>query len=786
MATVYRAYQSALEREVAIKVIAPAYTTNSSFIERFQREARATAKLHHPNILTIYDFGQDPNSGEYYIVSELIEGSTLRERLGQPFAPQEAARLLQQLADALDYAHEMGIIHRDVKPGNILLDKRGRAILGDFGIARLMEGASELTASGLGVGTPAYMSPEQAMGETVDGRCDQYSLGIVLYEMLTGKPPFQASTPVALVMAHATRPLPDPRQYNPALSEAVVQVLTRALAKDPAQRYPTTGQFAQAFRAALDSPASDRYFSNKSLATEVTPTIPISDSELNYFRPDNPPPSQNFTTPVPSHTTQPAVPGDWPAIKQPPSGEAERVPPDALPVTSPARWPSPSSAPAPSGTTQSPRRGGLLIGLGVVALVAIIGVTVTLTLLFSQGRTNPPVAGLASSATATPEPAQTLSGEQSPGGVSGASGSGSDCPASQATPVFTRLAASPGARQGQLNLQVLETACRAAKADAVSVKIYRQNDPNTEIANACCRNQFSFALAPGTYRGIITYANGIEQTLSAIEIKEGQTVFQNVNLQLGQAQLELLESSGKSARADSVSVKIFKAGDRNTPVTTACCNNKLTFYLKPGRYEWIAGYANGIELEGKPLEIKDGEVTTQTLNYGVGRLKLSLQETDGKSAKGDAVSVKVFKPGDYNTPITTACCGNQLELVLRPGQYEVIANYADGIQAPALPVEISESKLDTQTINYHVGQASLEIARANGQGLNGSEVSVKIYKLNDPETVITTGCCATKLNFSLLPGRYKVEVTAGNLTKTPVTQEIEIKEGQITTQTVKI
>ncbi len=795
MATVYRAYQPALEREVAIKVIAPTYTTNPSFVQRFQREARATAKLHHPNILTIYDFGQDPLSGEYYIVSELVEGKTLRERLGQPFTLQEAARLLQPLAEALDYAHEMGIVHRDVKPGNILLDRRGRPILGDFGIARIMEGTTELTASGLGVGTPAYMSPEQAMGEGIDGRSDQYSLGIVLYEMLSGKTPFQANTPVAMIMAHATRPLPDPRQYNPSIPSVVVEILTKALAKDQSQRYSTVGQFAQAFTQAIGTSASDYYSSSsgkdKPLTTEVTPTIPIGDTARPYFIAPNPPPPQNFTPPQPvpiqpSPTTEAAIPTGWPTINVNSASPdmAANVPPDAPSIPPEVVRPDAVSV---NYRQRSRLGGGLTIALGL-ALVAIIGAAVTLTLFFSQGKANQPL-GTTNLATATApsSPALTPEGEASP--ASGASGATTDCSSSGslATPVFTRLPIiTPGAKQGQLNLQILETGCKAAKADNVSVKIYRQNDPNTVVATTCCNSQLSFALPPGTYLGSVSYANGIEQATPAIEVKEGQAVFQRINLQLGQAKLELSESEGKSAKSDEVNVKVFKAGDRNTPVTTSCCDNRLTFYLRPGRYELVASYANGVKIESKPFEIKDGETITQTLNFGVGRLQLSIVETEGKSAKSDEINVKVFKPGDYNTPVTTVCCTNQPEIVLRPGNYEVIATYANGVQAPALPIQISEGQLSSQKINFHVGQASLEIVRANGQALNSGDVSIKIYRASDPNTVVTTACCANKLSFSLIPGRYQVEISVTNVTKTPYKLEIEVKDGQLTTQTVKL
>ena len=249
MATVYKAYDTRLERDVAIKVIridqfAP--TVLERILKRFEREAKALARLTHPNIVHINDYGEQ--DGIPYLVMDYLPGGTLKQRLGKPILWQEAIRLLIPVAEALEYAHEHGIIHRDVKPSNILLTEKGQPMLTDFGIAKILESeeTAELTGTGMGVGTPEYMAPEQSSSKSVDQRADIYSLGIVLYEMVTGRKPFIADTPLAVLLKQASEPLPRPRQFVPGLPEEVEKVLFKALAKKPEDRYQDAGAFAEA------------------------------------------------------------------------------------------------------------------------------------------------------------------------------------------------------------------------------------------------------------------------------------------------------------------------------------------------------------------------------------------------------------------------------------------------------------------------------------------------------------------------------------------------------------
>jgi serine/threonine protein kinase len=248
MATVYKAYQPSLDRYVAVKVLPTYLAHDPDFATRFRREARAIAKLNHPHILPVHDFGQE---GELsYIVMRYVEGGTLKKILGQPLALDRTVDILAQIGDALDYAHQQGIIHRDVKPANVLLDRGKWALLSDFGLAKIAAASVQLTKTGVGMGTPAYMSPEQAQGKPVDAQSDIYSLGIMLFEMLTGRVPFDADTPLAVLIKHLTAALPLPRKVNPDIPEPVERVILKAVAKAPEDRFQRVSDMVEALRRA--------------------------------------------------------------------------------------------------------------------------------------------------------------------------------------------------------------------------------------------------------------------------------------------------------------------------------------------------------------------------------------------------------------------------------------------------------------------------------------------------------------------------------------------------------
>jgi serine/threonine-protein kinase len=247
MAIVYLGHDLLLGRDVAIKSPRPQFAADAGFRARFEREARAAAALSHPNIIDVYDVGED--NGTPFIVMELVRGQSLKEIIAAdaPFHPDDVAELLEQIGGALDYAHARGYVHRDIKPGNILIDQHGRARLVDFGIAKgLADG--DLTEAGASLGTVGYLSPEQAAGLMATPASDVYSAGVVAFEMLTGELPFAAETPVGVAMRHMNDPAPRPSHIVPGLPPPVDPIILRALAKDPTRRWGSAGAFARALR----------------------------------------------------------------------------------------------------------------------------------------------------------------------------------------------------------------------------------------------------------------------------------------------------------------------------------------------------------------------------------------------------------------------------------------------------------------------------------------------------------------------------------------------------------
>ncbi len=250
MATVYKAWDTRVERIVAVKILRSLAKQDRRAIERFRREAHAAARLSHPNAVTIYDFLEE--NGEHYLIMEYVEGVNLKQYLAQKgtLAPEEAVSITSQICSVLQIAHAQGFIHRDIKPQNIMIAKDGQAKLTDFGIVRVAEAAG-LTNTGIVLGTADYLAPEQARGEALSPASDLYSLGVVLYEMLAGRPPFVGSSAVQVAMQHANNVPPPPSKYNPHIPKPLELVIKRVLQKEPQRRYPDAEAMRKALRESL-------------------------------------------------------------------------------------------------------------------------------------------------------------------------------------------------------------------------------------------------------------------------------------------------------------------------------------------------------------------------------------------------------------------------------------------------------------------------------------------------------------------------------------------------------
>jgi serine/threonine-protein kinase PpkA len=266
MASVFLALQKSLDRQVALKVMSPILAANADFASRFLIEGKITAKLQHPNLVTIYDIGT--HKGVYYLAAEYIGGGTLKERLAEGgLSVAEILDIVTDVAHGLDFAHQKGFVHRDVKPANVLFREDGRVVLADFGIAKAMDGSNSSTVAGASVGTPDYMSPEQARGEPVDGRSDLYSLGTMLYEMLAGRPPYQAGDPFTVALMHVTHPVPELPE-----NQWLQPLIAGLMAKQAAERFNTGAATIEAMQKLVASAPPDANL-HESSARKTAPRL---------------------------------------------------------------------------------------------------------------------------------------------------------------------------------------------------------------------------------------------------------------------------------------------------------------------------------------------------------------------------------------------------------------------------------------------------------------------------------------------------------------------------------
>ncbi|HMM33776.1 MAG TPA: serine/threonine-protein kinase, partial [Thermoanaerobaculia bacterium] len=391
MAEVWEAFDEGLHRSVAVKVVRDEIAGEAEYRDRFIREARLAAGLEHPRILPIYDFGTE--AGITFLVMPLLPGGSLRERITGPMPPEEAIDCLASIAAALDHAHARGVLHRDVKPSNVLVDASGSLLLADFGLAKSTAVSSELTATGMVVGTPAYMAPEQAIGRPVDARADQYALGVLAFELLTGRTPFRSESPFAVLDKHLREAPPPPSTFVPALPSSVDAVLARALSKQPQERFATCREMVEALAGALGVSVPARP------ATVVRPVGALDPTWI----------AGSGAVPPPGATP----PASWPP--PPPSNVTLPAPRTAVTM----RRPAPPGLPA-----------GAVAAIAVAALLLVGGVAAAGWLFFLRppaGGDLPAAAASATAPTVAPTlPPTVIPVEPSPASTEGDSSSADD------------------------------------------------------------------------------------------------------------------------------------------------------------------------------------------------------------------------------------------------------------------------------------------------------------------------------------------------------------------------
>ncbi|MEW6400577.1 MAG: protein kinase [Chloroflexota bacterium] len=416
MSAVFKATDPNLKRVVAVKVIHPHLSAESDFVQRFEDEATAVAQLRHPGIIQVYDFNHDDDT--YYMVLEFVPGETLQDHLkrlntsGRKLSITNAIEYMADLCDAVDYAHQRGMVHRDIKPANIMVNVMGQVILMDFGIAKIV-GGQRHTATGAVVGTAMYMSPEQIKGQHPDRRTDIYSLGVTLFEMVSGKPPFEADSAMTLMMMHVNDPIPDPRSLNPDVPDDLVAVINKALAKNPDARFQTAAQMAAALRNILARMRSGASAPVPAPGATMVEDSPISADSGGTF----------LETPV----ARAAVPVGGTVVENTPMGDSTMhskrgttVEPVVRPgATSlePAISPTASTVHPPPATAPAKKMGiglPLIIG-GLVGLACLgFGVIFLITQLFNNPPSSAPTESVpivpvsAVTDTALPEPTATI------------------------------------------------------------------------------------------------------------------------------------------------------------------------------------------------------------------------------------------------------------------------------------------------------------------------------------------------------------------------------------------
>ncbi len=466
MAEVYKAYQETLDRHVAIKLMHSFLADEEDFLSRFQREARAMAALSHTHIVSVYDF--DVQDGTYYIVMEFVNGGTLKQSLegmaslGERLPLSQTVQIVLEIADALAYAHSRSMVHRDIKPANIMLDGEGRAILTDFGIAKILSGPS-FTATGAMIGTPAYMSPEQGLGQPGDERSDLYALGVLFFQMATGSLPYDADTPLAVILKHVNEPIPEPASLDVDIPDAIHQVILKAMAKNPEERYQTANALANDLRAAVR-------VSNLGAAAAIPASL-LRDKPT-------PPPMKTAQSPTPSGLAPTMLPAQPTQVG---AGETRISSANLVDQTSVAAPPAP-----PKKRSRTPF---FIIGVIVLLVLGAIGGSMVLANRGNENAT-PTNSAVVADETDTPEPTETEESPTStveertplPTADIGATAAAAVAQALTAQPSDTPLPSPTIASTSTPTPDMTATALASCEVDVELVNVYTFGNPNFQSA----------------------------------------------------------------------------------------------------------------------------------------------------------------------------------------------------------------------------------------------------------------------------------------------------------------
>lgn len=720
MAVIYKAYDPGLDRYVAIKLLPEYLGHGEEFSARFRNEARNVARLHHPNILPIYGYGEE--EGLSYFVMGLVEGGTLKDMMGEPMPPERAVSLIVQLADALQYAHEQGIVHRDVKPANVLMSRSDWPLLSDFGIARVLEQKAALTHSAF-LGTPHYMAPEQARGEPVSPKTDQYALGIVLYEALTGTPPFQADTPQAVVYQHIYASLPLPHLRNPNISEPVERVILKALAKVPADRFPDMAAFARAVRDALEgrvaAPAQP-------LPSQAGPT---SETQEPF------PPDRAATAYEPLASSSPAAqPGPFTErIETPPMTPAVRPvqPTEEVTAGKPPRGPLfPLSKP-------------VLLGAGGVAVLALVAFAVVRASGSGSGK-----GILKLTVRSGSVPALTVR-DQNDNDVADVTAENARTGVSVPYGKYILDFWIESGYNGKLPIVINSDTTLDLSSQMSFMRIAPAPDlplQGVEVDNSAGQYQFNLptdnltktqAVPPGSYLLNLNSNNGY---LDPVPLQAAAGRHAVLKLTGIFARMTVVPPSGRSL-VDLV-IRDQKASSYYHSVPALQAQQGV--YLRPGRYSLDFSGSNTY-LDPMPVNLHAGSQSIHLAKY-FGLLKVipiphagvtafALQNPTGTTNIHDGIATKDAEAGIY----------------LRPGKYSLLPSST--LFMSPIPVNIQAQKQVALTLERAYGD--LIVAAAPGAGLSSLEVDdakgTSIHTFYDKDA---------KQHIYLRPGRYVLKLSA--------------------------